>query len=209
MPFISNFTGTADGKKSPEDYFKQYITRDVVSIVGYQDTKSSGDQYCMAKIQGGDKRRDRNLIWWQYVNTLARTNEDLNGFPGTFDGLPDWSSVSNNNIAMRLVVVEDAAHDADEVFSGKEGRAALFSSGDLPTGWRPDGWKPASSNTLKSPSSSQAALARTSSPSSSSDTTSEGDYEAQKDTISGTTALGMPILAATLTTLFISSYFVF
>ena len=140
---FDNFTGTADGLKSPKDYFKQYITRDVVSVVGYQDTAASGDTYCMAQMQGGTKRRDRNLAWWQYVNTLAKTNEDLQGFPATFDSLPDWSDVSGNTISMQLVVVPDAEHSADEVFGSDVGRAALFSSGALPTGWRPSGWQPA------------------------------------------------------------------
>lgn len=131
------FSGTADGLKTAEEYFKQYITRDVVSIVGYEDTDNSGDQLCMALMQGGSKRRDRNLIWWQYVNTLARTNEDLTGFPATFDDMPDWSYLSNNQISMRLSVVEGAGHDAEDVFSSKEGRGALFST-DVPMGWRPE-----------------------------------------------------------------------
>lgn len=134
---FDEFTGTADGLKTPKEYFQQYISRDVVSIVGYDDTAAAGDTLCAARMQGGTKRRDRNLIWWQYVNTLARTNEDLTGFPGTFDPLPDWSDVSNNQISMRLTVVEDAAHDAKDVFKGEEGRAALFHK-HIPTGWRPD-----------------------------------------------------------------------
>jgi hypothetical protein len=88
-------------------------------------------------MQGGSKRRDRNLVWWQYVNMLARTNEDLTGFPATFEELPDWSDVSNNQISMRLSVVEGAGHDAEAVFSSKEGRASLFAV-DVPTGWRPE-----------------------------------------------------------------------
>jgi hypothetical protein len=131
------FTGTADGLKTAEEYFQQYITRDVVSIVGYEDTDASGDQLCMALMQGGSKRRDRNLVWWQYINTLARTAEDLTGFPATFDDMPDWSHLSNNQVSLRLSVVEGAGHDAEDVFSSKEGRAALFSP-DVPTGWRPE-----------------------------------------------------------------------
>lgn len=134
---FDQFNGTADGLKTAKEYFQQYISRDVVSIVGYEDTDSSGDQLCMALMQGGSKRRDRNLVWWQYINTLARTNEDVTGFPATFDDMPDWSDVSNNEISMRLSVVEGAGHDAEAVFSSKEGRAALFAA-DVPTGWRPD-----------------------------------------------------------------------
>lgn len=134
---FNEFKGTADGLKTAKEYFQQYISRDVVSIVGYDDTAAAGDTLCAARMQGGTKRRDRNLIWWQYINMLARTNENLDGFPGTFDELPDYSDVSNNKINTRLTVVEDAGHDAEEVFKGKEGRAALFSK-DVPTGWRPD-----------------------------------------------------------------------
>ena len=139
---FDEFYGTADGLKTAKEYFHQYISRDVVSIVGYDDTDEGGDQLCAALMQGGTKRRDRNLVWWQYVNTLARTNENVTGFPATFEDMPDYSDVSNNRINMRLTVVEDAGHDAEAVFSGKEGRASLFAV-DIPVGWRPDGWQPA------------------------------------------------------------------
>ncbi|KAM0718618.1 hypothetical protein Q7P37_005688 [Cladosporium fusiforme] len=134
---FDEFTGTADGLKTPKEYFQQYISRDVVSIVGYDDTDAAGDTLCAARMQGGTKRRDRNLAWWQYVNGLARTNEDLTGFPATFDPLPDWSDVSNNEISLRLTVVENAAHDAEDVFKGEEGRSALFHKNVL-AGWRPE-----------------------------------------------------------------------
>lgn len=136
-----NFTGTASGKRTPNEYFASYVRRDVVSIVGYQDVEASGDNYCMANLQGGTKRRDRNLCWYQYVNILARTDEVLDGFPCKYDNLPDWSNVSSNAISTRLVVVEDAAHNAEQVFGSPEGRSALFSSGDVMNGWRPRGWK--------------------------------------------------------------------
>jgi hypothetical protein len=139
---FDEFYGTADGLKTAQEYFKQYISRDVVSIVGYDDTEEGGDTLCAARMQGGTKRRDRNLIWWQYVNTLAQTNENVTGFPATFDDMPDWSDISNKQINMRLTVVEGAGHDAEAVFSGKEGRATLFDV-DVPVGWRPDGWQPA------------------------------------------------------------------
>lgn len=134
---FDEFNGTDDGLKTAKEYFQQYITRDVVSIVGYDDTDSAGDNLCAALMQGGYKRRNRNLIWWQYVNQLARTDEDLTGFPGTFGDLPDWSDVSDNKIQLRLTVVEDADHDAEAVFAAKEGRASLFDK-DVPTGWRPE-----------------------------------------------------------------------
>lgn len=138
---FDNFTGTGDGLKSPQDYFRQYVSRDVISIVGYQDVDASGDDYCMAQMQGGIKRRDRNLVWWQYINTLAKTGEDLDGFPGKFANLPDWSGATNGQFGVRLIVVENADHNAQQVFESDEGRAALFSNDNLPTGWRPSGWK--------------------------------------------------------------------
>lgn len=136
-----NFTGTAAGKFTPQQYFASYIRRDVISIVGYQDVQDAGDSYCMAELQGGHKRRDRNLCWYQYVNGLARTDEDLSGFPCNFTNLPDWSNMSANAISTRLVVVEDADHDAAEVFGSTEGRSALFDDKNIATGWRPKGWK--------------------------------------------------------------------
>ncbi|KAE8269592.1 hypothetical protein A4X09_0g2746 [Tilletia walkeri] len=142
---FDNFTTYTGLKGKPIDFFAQYIQRDVIQIIGYQDVDSSGDQYCMALLQGGKKRRDRNLSWWRYINTLARTNYDVSGFPGGFseNTLPDWSNVSQHQIAHRLIVVEDADHDAAKVFGGAEGRAALFGVDNLPTGWRPAGWKAA------------------------------------------------------------------
>lgn len=67
---------------------------------------------------------------------LARTDEDLSGFPATFGDLPDWS-LESGEMSVRLTVVEDAAHDAREVFSSDEGRAALFAK-EVPKGWRPE-----------------------------------------------------------------------
>lgn len=134
---FDQFPGTIGSRKSPKEYFEQYVTRDVVSIVGYRDVKSNGDTSCMAKAQGGKKRRDRNLVWYRYINTLARTSEDLDGFPGRFEHLPDWSSVSNGSVSLRLTVVEDAAHDVAEVLQSENGLSALFSDGEVYAGWRP------------------------------------------------------------------------
>lgn len=141
---FDNFTGTADGLLSPEAYFQRYVRRDVVSIVGYQDTDASGDTYCMANLQGGTARRDRNLCWYQYVNQLGGTDEDVSGFPCTYQNLPDWSNMTGGAISLRLTVVEDADHDAVAVFESTEGRSVLFDRNNLEIGWRPDGWKPSS-----------------------------------------------------------------
>lgn len=167
---LTNFTGTAQGLLSAQQYFKQYISRDVISVVGYQDTQADGDQYCMAKMQGGTARRDRNLAWWQYVNLLAKTNEDLTGFPATFGKLPDWSNISGNAIKMQLIVVEAADHDAELVFSSAEGQAALFGTGSMPTGWRPAGWTKKTSASTTSNSSSTSSKGASAAASSASDT---------------------------------------
>ncbi|KIY72416.1 hypothetical protein CYLTODRAFT_344253 [Cylindrobasidium torrendii FP15055 ss-10] len=140
---FDNFTGTAAGKKDLWDYFEQYVNRDIVFLVANNDTKENGDQYCPALMQGGVARRDRNLAWWAYINTLARTREPVELFGvASFKNLPDWSWATSRSgtIVPRLVVIDGADHDADKVFGSDEGRAALFSSGDIPAGWRPDGY---------------------------------------------------------------------
>lgn len=146
---FSNFTGTAAGLKRPVEYFADYVNRDVVILVARNDTKASGDQYCPALLQGGEARRDRNLAWWTYINVLARTPEPVQLFDvADFKHLPDWSMAVgfSGKIGPRLVVIEDAEHDAKEVFGSKEGRAALFSSDDIPVGWRPKGYEDAESD---------------------------------------------------------------
>ena len=135
---FENFTGTLDSKLQPKDYFGRYIRRDVVNIVGLHDIQPNGDQKCMAILQGGKKRRDRNLSWWRYINMLAKTKENLQGYPGNFSDLPDWSDVYENQIGARLVVVEDAEHDAEKVFSSSIGRSALFDHYNIKQGWRPN-----------------------------------------------------------------------
>lgn len=126
----------------PQEYYAQYTSRDVVSIVGYQDVDTIGDNYCPAQMQGGLRRRDRNLIWWKYINTLGRTAENVDTFPGSFSNLPDWSSITHGAISTKLIVVENATHSAQQVFESPEGQAALFTDRTmLPTGWRPPGWQ--------------------------------------------------------------------
>ena len=123
--------------KTPEEYFQQYISRDVVSVVGYEDEGGAGDESCMAELQGGKKRRDRNLIYYRYISELAGADEDLDEFPGEFEDLPDWSDLANGTFSLRLVVVEDAGHDVEELFEGKQGQDILFSDDDLDTDWQP------------------------------------------------------------------------
>ena len=77
------------------------------------------------------------MSWWRYINTLARTKEDLAGFPGNFSHLPDWSDTYKGNFSVRLAIVQQAAHNVEKVFSGKIGRSALFDDYSVEEGWRP------------------------------------------------------------------------
>lgn len=135
---FDKFPGTGGTTLKPKEYFKRYVNRDVVSIVGYQDTGSAGDTSCMANVQGGENRRGRNLIWFRYINELARTDENLAGFPGKFEDLPDWSDVVGGKNPLRLLVVEDVAHNAKKLFATDVGRGALFHDTDIDEGWRPN-----------------------------------------------------------------------
>ena len=194
-----NFTGTAAGKLTPQEYFATYIRRDVVSIVGYQDVQDSGDSYCMAELQGGHKRRDRNLCWYQYVNGLARTDEVLDGFPCNYTDLPDWSNMSANAISTRLVVVKDADHDAAKVFGSPEGRSALFDDGNVVTGWRPKGWKASTKAVVPGQT---AVLASSNSSSSNSSSSSAAKSTGTKEqSTSGAAVLGTSSYAALAATL--------
>lgn len=139
---FSNFTGTRNATLQPKDYFGRYLRRDVVNIVGLEDIKLNGDQKCMALLQGGPKRRNRNLSWWRYINMLAKTDEDLTGFPGNFSELPDWSDVYSEKIGTRLAIVANVTHDVDKLFNSKIGRSALFDDYNIERGWRPSkNWK--------------------------------------------------------------------
>ncbi|PWY98336.1 hypothetical protein BCV70DRAFT_213061 [Testicularia cyperi] len=182
---FDDFTGTLDGLKTPQEYFAQNIVRDVRYIVGRKDTASNGDQYCMALLQGGVKRRDRNLSWWKYINMLARTNEDVSKFPGNFSlsTLPDWSSISNNKISHTLTVIVGATHDAMEVFGSADGRTVLFeaSQSNVAKGWRPKGYK-ASGISSTTTSTSAAAKAKS--------TASISTISQQSSSTSASTAAG-------------------
>lgn len=138
-PFgFEKFPATPEVHESPMEYFKRYITRDVVATVGYTDTNPcSGDQSCKAVMQGGHKRRDRNLIWYRYIQELARTKENLTGFPGNFSNLPDWGNATNNSVSVRLAVAKHAGHEFQEIFTTDVGLSALFDDQDVMEGWRP------------------------------------------------------------------------
>ncbi|KAK0555241.1 hypothetical protein OC845_000382 [Tilletia horrida] len=110
---------------SPKQHFRNFVSRDVVLLVGMEDTDPSGDQSCMALLTGGTARRDRNLMYWRYLNQLAGTNANLSKLPGKFSSkLPDWSQGTEFNA--RLVTVPNATHDPEVVFSSSAGRSVLF-----------------------------------------------------------------------------------
>ncbi|GAC94585.1 hypothetical protein PHSY_002158 [Pseudozyma hubeiensis SY62] len=140
---FDRFNGTSSsGLLTPQQYFQRLATRDVRWVVGYQDTQPDGDNTCMAKLQGGAARRDRNLSWWRYINTLAGTNQDLTGFPGALPGMVSWGNLTGNTLNHRLTVVYDADHNAEKVYSSLEGTSALFDdTKNVQLGWRPQGWK--------------------------------------------------------------------
>lgn len=140
---FDRFNGTkSGGLLTPQQYFTRLATRDVRWVVGYQDTQPDGDNTCMAKLQGGAARRDRNLSWWRYINTLAGTNQDLTGFPGALPGMTSWGNLTKNTLNHRLTVVQNADHNAEEVYSSMEGTSALFDdTQNVQLGWRPQGWK--------------------------------------------------------------------
>ncbi|KAN0059931.1 hypothetical protein ACQY0O_007904 [Thecaphora frezii] len=197
---FDNFTGTLRGLQTPKEYFAKTIQRDVRYVVGYDDTTESGDQYCMALLQGGLKRRDRNLGWWKYINTLARTAEDVSGFPGNFSELPDWSDVSLNVISHTLTVIEGATHDAGEVFGSNDGRAVLFSDNTPPTGWRPDGWNAKGNGQKVAASSSSSGKATSTASQASSSATGRARYDASNhsQTTSSSSLSSSASLAAAL-----------
>lgn len=196
-----NFTGTMDGLKTPQQYFAQNVVRDVRYIVGYNDTDVSGDQYCMAILQGGVARRDRNLAWWKYINMLARTNEDVSGFPGnlTRDEVPDWSNLSGGKLAHTLTVIEGATHNADQVFGSQQGRTVLFekSQGDVQRGWRPKGYN-AQGMSVTSTASSASATSAQHLPMASGTSASSSTSGAENGKKLSWLALALPLALATL-----------
>ncbi|KAF5349801.1 hypothetical protein D9758_010169 [Tetrapyrgos nigripes] len=153
---FDNFTGTTQlSAQEPFVYFQKYINRDIVFLIANDDTDVNGDQYCPALVQGGTARRDRNLAWWAYINTLARTPEPvqlLSNLVPEFaknKNLPNWSNATRSSsfIGPKLIVVENAGHDPAQVLGGSEGRAALWNAmSDMPQGWRPDGWNDTTSD---------------------------------------------------------------
>ncbi|KAI6783620.1 uncharacterized protein J7T54_005649 [Emericellopsis cladophorae] len=93
-PSLTNITliGHGGGGQLLQRY-AQYPSRDVISIVGYDDKAAAGDRSRMVYMQGGGER---------YINEHARTREYLDGFPGKFENPPRWSILVNGTSGLRL-----------------------------------------------------------------------------------------------------------
>lgn len=121
--------------RKPYQYYRNYASRDVVTLAGLLDINNEGDQYCMAVLQGGTQRIQRNLAYWKYINLLGRTQNDVSNYPGNFSNLPDWSRHLSRPFGPRLVVSANWSHDV-QIFGSDEGVSALFDT-QLARGWRP------------------------------------------------------------------------
>jgi len=120
-------TTLASDRRSPQDFFARFAKRDVHFLVAEADTDANGDQTCMGILLGGQARRDRNLMYWRYINALAGTGRSMSGIPGQFaSSLPNWSSVTGGKLNAQLTRIPDASHDAAAVFGSSRGRDALF-----------------------------------------------------------------------------------
>ena len=140
----------------PTRYFRNYASRDVVNLAGLLDVENNGDQECMALLQGGTQRVQRNLAFWKYINLLGGTNLDVSGYPGNFSDVPNWKHHISGPFQPRLIVAGNWSHDV-EVFGSDEGVSALFDT-DLISGWHPGDSPlfPISSNITDTPVSSDA-----------------------------------------------------
>jgi hypothetical protein len=157
---------------TPQQYFAAFAKKDIRWVVGYQDTAQDGDTTCMANLQGGTARRDRNLSWWRYLNTLAGTNQDLTGFPGALPGLVPWSNLTGGTLNHTLTVVYTADHSAAEVFGSPEGQSALLDAPqNVLQGWRPAGWKNVTAATVAGSNSTNSSAASSNSSASTSSAT--------------------------------------
>lgn len=126
----------AGGPTNPQLFYQNYALRDVVHVSGLLDVVQNGDQSCSALMQGGHTRVQRGLIWWNYVNRLGRTDNNVSAYPGIFENLPDWSMYLNGTFAPRHIVVKDLGHDV-EILASSEGSTAIFSQ-EVARGWRPE-----------------------------------------------------------------------
>ncbi|KAE8264643.1 hypothetical protein A4X03_0g799 [Tilletia caries] len=116
---INSQVPTVPSNPDPKTYFKTFAARDVVFVVGNNDTLPNGDQGGEAILMGGQSRRDRNYMYWRYINLLAgvpNTNSDLDnaGYPGKFSStLPSWGASTGNTLKAQLTIIDGAKHDAE------------------------------------------------------------------------------------------------
>ncbi|KAE8211968.1 hypothetical protein CF327_g4322 [Tilletia walkeri] len=125
---------------SPRGYFTRFAKRDVVFVVGNNDTLPNGDQSGMAILTGGEIRRDRNYMYWRYINLLAgvpNTNKNLDraGYPGSFSSsMPTWGGSTGGVLKAQLTIIDGAKHDADLAYQSDLGVAAIFTPGLIKRG---------------------------------------------------------------------------
>ena len=154
--YTANYNSVSRG--SAPGLFKRYATRDVRYVVGLDDTSSeNGDQFCMARGVGGEKRRNRTLAYWKYIHLLAGHGAGgYTKYPGKFPALdPTYSQTSQSNIPRssasvissfrgvrvnhKLALIEGAGHSASQVYGSALGRNALFGDRSIASGGpRPD-----------------------------------------------------------------------
>lgn len=93
-----------------QQVISRYFTRDVRYLLGTNDDAEPADVSCEAMMQG-TTRLERGLTWWKYI-----TKE--------FGG----QSTTWINKTQTMGVVNGVGHNAQGVFSSKEGLAAILNS---------------------------------------------------------------------------------
>lgn len=121
--------------QEPQVYFRNYASRDVVNLAGLFDVENNGDQVCMALLQGGTQRIQRNLAFWKYINLLAGTGLDVSSYPGNLSQVPNWKHYLQGPFRPRMIVAGNWSHDA-QIFGSQEGVSALFDTNLIPS-WHP------------------------------------------------------------------------
>jgi len=122
--------------RKPTEYFRNYASRDVVNLAGLLDVEANGDQECMALLQGGAQRIQRNLAFWKYINLLGGTNVNVSAYPGDFSDVPNWRHHLSGPFQPRMIVADNWSHDV-QIFGSDVGVSALFDT-DLISGWHPN-----------------------------------------------------------------------
>jgi hypothetical protein len=111
--------------------FQRWISRDVILIVGWLDTAllyPGGVQDCGSRAQGGRNRRDRDEVYWTYINILAGRNASVSREMGYHRLMANGAqSLTSHRTAFhhKHCIVPDAGHDQYDIFRSGCGRAAI------------------------------------------------------------------------------------